>query len=304
MSIDPGQPEFAPQPSPPTLPVAAASASSPPAQSSPTQPLPAEPPPFVPMPPPLPQPAPPAAPKPWGFWATLGWGAIILLVNNMAATLVILLFWTVMLFRGQGGLDGADPVAYLKASVELATAKGLCPATIFATVVSVPMIVLLIRARHLPVLEYLAVTRIRVIPFVVSFALLAALVFGLGFLYSKAGWQIGGGEMEDMFRACPSKALLLITLVICAPVFEEFLFRGFLFRGIAAKAGPLVAILLPSVIFASLHVQYTIWGMLYVLCLGLLFGAVRWRTGSISITMLLHATVNFVGFLEILHYLK
>jgi hypothetical protein len=106
-----------------------------------------------------------------------------------------------------------------------------------------------------------------------------------------------------MFRAC-SKALVLITVVICAPVLEELLFRGFLFRGIAAKAGPLVAILLPSVVFASLHYQYKVAGLLDVLCLSLLFGLVRWRTGSISITMLLHATVNFFGFLKIFDYVK
>lgn len=278
MSIDPQQPEFAPQPPPP------------------------EPPPFAPMLPPLPQPAPPAAPKPWGFWATLGWGAIILFVNNTAATLVIGIFWAIILFGGQG--DPVTVLADLPASLKQAAVQGLCPATIFATAVSLPMIVLLIRARAMPVLEYLAITRIRLKPLLVSFVLLAAVFFGLGFLYSKAGWHIGGEEMEDMFRAGPSKILLFSILVICAPVFEELLFRGFLFRGIAAKAGPAVAILLPSVIFASLHIQYKVAGVLYVLCLGLLFGAVRWRTRSTSITMLLHATVNFLGFLEILGYLK
>ena len=249
----------------------------------------------------MPELAPPPPRKPWGFWATLGWGAMILLVNNLAATLVIAAFWVTILF-GDGG--GVDALANLDVSLQQATVKGLCPATLFATLLSVPMIVLLVRARRLPALEYLAITRIRLKPLLVSFAVMAALVFGLSFLYSKAGWEVGGKEMGDMFRASPSKALVLMILVVCAPVFEELLFRGFLFRGIAAKAGPAVAILLPSVLFASLHVQYKVAGVLYVLCLGLLFGAVRWRTGSTSITMLLHATVNFLGFLEIFGYLK
>ncbi len=166
------------------------------------------------------------------------------------------------------------------------------------------MILLFIRIRRLPVLDYLGIRAIRFKPLLVSFVLLAVLWFGLGYLYSKAGVDIGGEDLTDIFRACPSKVLLFVTMVICAPAFEELLFRGFLFRGIAAKAGPFAAVLLPSVLFASLHVQYKIWGMLYIFYLGLLLGSVRWFTRSTTNTILMHAAVNFVAFLGILYQWK
>src|ERR1035437_7837330 len=95
MTIDPQQPEFAPGPPPPALPV----------EADPATPLPTEPPPFMPMPPPLPELAPPPPRKPWGFWATLGWGLLVLLAWGLAQVAVV-----VVMFLSSGMLAKAtDP---------------------------------------------------------------------------------------------------------------------------------------------------------------------------------------------------
>jgi uncharacterized protein len=94
-------------------------------------------------------------------------------------------------------------------------------------------------------------------------------------------------------------ALLLIAAVIAAPVGEEIMFRGFLFRGwSASRLGGTGTILLTSAIWASIHVQYDWFGIMQVFCLGLLFGWVRWRSGSTLLTMLMHATVNLSAAIE------
>lgn len=105
--------------------------------------------------------------------------------------------------------------------------------------------------------------------------------------------------MVDIYRSSWLPALLL-ALVILAPVSEETLFRGFLYPGIAAsRAGPVVAIVVSSVAFAVLHVQYDWLGIVAVLATGLYLGVVRYRSQSLLLTMSLHAIGNAFATLEV-----
>ena len=101
---------------------------------------------------------------------------------------------------------------------------------------------------------------------------------------------------------------VLLALVVLAPLGEETLFRGFLFKGIAAsRAGPVVAIFVSSVAWALLHVQYDWYGVVSIAVIGLFLGVVRYRTGSLLVTMLLHALANMVATLEMVvqeHWLQ
>ena len=47
-----------------------------------------------------------------------------------------------------------------------------------------------------------------------------------------------------------------------------------------------------------IHVQYDWFLIAQVFAFGLLFGWVRWATGSTILTMLLHALVNLEGMIE------
>jgi uncharacterized protein len=94
---------------------------------------------------------------------------------------------------------------------------------------------------------------------------------------------------------------LAIATVVAAPAGEEILFRGFLFRGwVRSSRSAMIAIPIISVIFASLHVQYNVYGMLQIFVVGLFFGWLRWRSGSTLLTMLCHATLNLESCLETL----
>jgi uncharacterized protein len=92
---------------------------------------------------------------------------------------------------------------------------------------------------------------------------------------------------------------LAIATIVAAPVGEEIFFRGFLFRGwVRSARGAMIAIPIISIIFASLHVQYNLYGMLQILIVGLFFGWLRWRSGSTLLTILCHSALNLESSLE------
>jgi uncharacterized protein len=90
--------------------------------------------------------------------------------------------------------------------------------------------------------------------------------------------------------------LLWLATVVFAPVFEESFFRGFVFAGLRRSVlGPTGTIILTSLVFAALHLQYDFYGVATVFVLGLFLGIVRERSGSLWSTILLHATWNLAG---------
>lgn len=84
--------------------------------------------------------------------------------------------------------------------------------------------------------------------------------------------------------------ITLISVSIFAPLFEEWLCRGIVLRGLLQKTSPVSAILVSAVFFAVLHMNP--WQALPAFLLGVLFGYVYYRTGSLKLTMLMHCVNN------------
>jgi membrane protease YdiL (CAAX protease family) len=93
--------------------------------------------------------------------------------------------------------------------------------------------------------------------------------------------------------------LLLLALLVAAPLGEEVLMRGFLFRGIVAAWGATASILVSSVAWAILHVQYDLYGIATIFVMGLFLGVVVRRTDSLPLTILLHGIMNVVATAEV-----
>jgi membrane protease YdiL (CAAX protease family) len=84
-----------------------------------------------------------------------------------------------------------------------------------------------------------------------------------------------------------------ILLIALLPGFvEEVFYRGFLLRGFVLRWRPGTSILATSVLFAVVHGDVA-WA-LAIFPLGLWLGWVAWRTGSVMMTFLMHASVNGV----------
>lgn len=84
--------------------------------------------------------------------------------------------------------------------------------------------------------------------------------------------------------------LNFISVAIFAPFFEEWLCRGIVLRGLLSKTNPTNAILTSAVFFAVIHLNP--WQALPAFIMGILFGYVYYKTGSIRLTMLMHSANN------------
>ena len=83
----------------------------------------------------------------------------------------------------------------------------------------------------------------------------------------------------------------LLMVSIFAPIFEEWLCRGMVLRGLlASKIRPAVAIPVSALFFAVIHLNP--WQALPAFILGCIFGSVYYKTGSLKLTMLMHFANN------------
>lgn len=82
-----------------------------------------------------------------------------------------------------------------------------------------------------------------------------------------------------------------LCVSIFAPVFEEWLCRGMVLRGLLGNGvKPVWAIVTSAFIFALIHMNP--WQAVPAFMLGCLFGYVYYRTGSLKLTMLMHFANN------------
>lgn len=83
-----------------------------------------------------------------------------------------------------------------------------------------------------------------------------------------------------------------LAVSIFAPLFEEWLCRGMVLRGLLAGSSmkPFWAIVISAVFFALIH--FNPWQAVPAFLLGCLFGYVYYRTGSLKLTMLMHFANN------------
>lgn len=103
-----------------------------------------------------------------------------------------------------------------------------------------------------------------------------------------------------------------VLFIALAPGFsEEILFRGYVQRRLLERWPPVVAIIVSSTLFAAFHIlPHTI---VFAFPIGLWFGVMAWKTGSIWPTILAHILINgtwnvlnisqsLVGFSDALYY--
>lgn len=228
------------------------------------------------------------ASRPWGPWATIGWTLLCILVLIVVQAIAVIIFM----------LATAATHGNLKLN-ELATNGNL---QVFATLLSTPatigFVALLVWVRRYPFSDYLALRWPPVRSVVIALPGLAVVLVATDLTSYLTGRPIVPTVMVDMYRSSWVPGLVF-AMVVLAPLGEETLFRGFLYAGIAAsRAGPVVAIVVSTVIFASLHVQYDWYGVVGVAAIGLYLGVVRYRTRSLYLTMFLHAVGNAFATVE------
>lgn len=94
--------------------------------------------------------------------------------------------------------------------------------------------------------------------------------------------------MKQMMTG-PFWSSFLVTAIF-APVFEEWLCRGMVLRGLLTKMKPAWAIVISALFFAVLHMNP--WQALNAFLIGLVMGYIYYKTGSLWLTMLIHFVNN------------
>jgi hypothetical protein len=86
-------------------------------------------------------------------------------------------------------------------------------------------------------------------------------------------------------------------VLILAPVFEEFLFRGVLLRGILFKGfSPAYAVIFSAALFALVHLNML--QGIHAFLLGVLLGGIYLKTGNFTIVVLGHMVSNLIVWLQ------
>ena len=99
-------------------------------------------------------------------------------------------------------------------------------------------------------------------------------------------------EFIKLMQATPF-VLNFLMVVIGAPIVEELLFRGFLFSQLkTTKLGINGSIILTSLIWTSIHLQYDLFLLIPIFLIGLLLGYLMHKYNSLYLVIIVHAVHN------------
>ncbi len=222
--------------------------------------------------------------KVWGIWATLAFAILAFVLGQAMGFAVLSLVKSID--PGRVDTDGTAVAIY----------------TLISNPVEIVTLVLAIQLLGTDVREYLGLdvphrrdVAIAVAALAAAIAVADATTFALG-KDMVPPFQV---ELHRTAREEGSLPWLWLAIVVAAPVGEELLFRGFMFRGFVHEPRDAVpGILVISLIWSMLHVQYDWFGTAQVFAIGLLFGFVRWRTGSTTLAILMHVLLNLESVVE------
>ncbi|BAT60260.1 CAAX amino terminal protease self- immunity [Variibacter gotjawalensis] len=226
--------------------------------------------------------------EPWLFWGTIGWG------------LLAIVFWQVLIIPVIaymiGGMDQAEFEKYARG------ADGIAVTLWLAVPAHLAVLAWAIRIKRWGFADYLALYMPSRFYLFVGLAILAILL-PLGDLTSwLAGRPIIPDFMINIYRSGRETGTFWIAataIVIAAPIFEEVLFRGFMFRGLSvSRLGITGAIVVPSLIWAAMHIQYELFNIVQIFVIGCVFAWVRWVSGTTLLTVFMHMGVNAAAVIQ------
>jgi uncharacterized protein len=231
-------------------------------------------------------------PRIWKFWGTALWGLFVFAAMFVGQITVVA--WFVL--RQEGPFDVAAAVHVLGGglTISLSVIMGL-PAVLAALWIA-------IRVSGTPFADYLALRWTSWTNLLIGAIALFVLVMGWDLLSRATGREVEPGFMGDVLKSASADGalwLLVIAFCVAAPISEEFFARGFLYRGWSESfLGPAGAIVLSSMVWTGLHLQYDWFFLGEVFSIGLLFGYLRYRSNSIWLTVVLHGLNNLAAVVQ------
>ena len=234
----------------------------------------------------------------WGFWATAGFGVVVLVISLVIESVVVGVFAIVKMVS-----DSTFNISWL---VETFTANlGLITAlaTIVSAIICVGLIIAIVKVRRsVSIAEYLGFRPITGKIILISLAITAGFIVLSGSADTFLERPVPE-FMLDTYSTSVWPALLWIAFIVFAPAFEEIFFRGFLFEGFRqARIGVIGAIGLTAAGWALLHIQYGVYEIVTIFVIGIVLGVVRLKTDSLWSPLVMHAFFNLIAMIQLTLY--
>ena len=226
-------------------------------------------------------------PRILGFWGTTLWG-IFIFAALFGGQIAVVAYFLI----GQDGpidITTAIRVVGKGLTISLSVLMGL-PAVLLALWIA-------IRGTRTPFAQYLALRWTPWKDLLIGVVGLVIVIVGWDLMSRAIGHEVEPGFMLDVLRSARDDGalwLLILAFCVAAPVSEELFARGFLYRGWSESFLQVPgAIVLSSLVWTGLHMQYDWYFFGEVFSLGLWFGYRRFRSGSTLLTIELHGLNNF-----------
>ncbi len=222
------------------------------------------------------------SPPPWGFWATAGFGLVILGTFYVTQSLAFGIVYSL-----------SPPATDVPLQSYTSDGDVLSLLTLVSGTASLLLIAVLafIRSRH-PTAYVGFATR----PEPSAVLTWVAVAFGLGtvhtFLAPAAGVASPPDFLVKVWASTDCVAWLVLGVAVMAPLFEETFFRGFLYRGWGESLGVVWTATLTTLLWTAVHVQYGWYERIYIGTMGLLLTAARFQTNSLWTPLCMHAVNN------------
>ena len=232
--------------------------------------------------------------EPWKFLASSAWTA-----TAIAAWLAVqfLVFIGLLVYMGVGDDATAHEIDTLSSHAVV-----ISLVAIVAAPAEIGIIALAIRFARCRFSDYVALVWPRRRELLIGIGLLVLMLPLADLSAYLSGRAIVPPFVVEAYRSARDSGtlpLLFLALAVAAPVTEEIVFRGFLYRGYAAsRVGPAGAILIPAALWSVMHLQYEAFFIFQIFLLGVVLGWLRWRTGSLWLTIILHAIINAASLLQ------
>jgi membrane protease YdiL (CAAX protease family) len=228
-------------------------------------------------------------PRVWRFWGTTLWGLLIfaaMFVGQIGTILYLVARDGHPIDMASIQLVGHDPQA-----IGLSVIMGL-PATVAA-------VWLAIRIKGASFVDYLALRWPSWTQLLLGAVGLVLIVVIWEFMSRSMGREATPGFMTDLLKSGRDKGAavaLVLAFSVAAPMSEEVLARGFLYRGWSESFLRVPgAIILSSLVWTAVHLQYDLYFLAEVFSIGLWFGYMRYRGQSLWLTIVLHALNNLAA---------
>jgi membrane protease YdiL (CAAX protease family) len=231
-------------------------------------------------------------PRVWKFWGTALWGLFIFAAMFVGQLAVV--SWFVL--RQQGPIDVAAAIHVLGGGLTIS----------LSVIMGLPFVLaalwLPIHLSRMSFKDYLALRWTNWSNLLIGIVAMVVVVMGWDLVSRATGREVQPGFMGDVLQSASADgALWLLVLAFCvaAPITEEFFARGFLYRGWSESfLRPTGAILLSSLVWTALHLQYDWFFLGEVFSIGLVLGYIRYRSHSIWLTVLLHGLNNLAAVVQ------